>query len=299
MLNNITKINFANNYTYNIEDFKVKQVIMNYLFNSIELKLLEEVEIKELNFLDIVKKNNFNVIYLEDGNKYILLLKKIKNIYYNVLIKNNFDYNVNNLNYNKLEIYSLDINFPKDFYNGTIIQGNLFTDNNICYFKLYDIIKFKNTDINNSLKEKYKILNKFLDIENNLFKFSLAEVLQIHDIKQKNINGLLFLSNNEDTKYYIYFNKKVSKIYSVLLMKKVNIDVFNLYALDNDNKKININIAHIPNLKTSKYFNEYKQEIVVKCWYSETFNKWVPFELLDENTIIDKIDNINNKIIKV
>lgn len=299
MLNNINKIKFANNYIYNIEDFKVKQVIMNYLFNNIELKLLEEVEIKELNFLDLVKKNNFNVIYLEDGNKYILLLKKIKNIYFNVLIKNNFNYNVNNLNYNNLEIYSLDISFPKEYYKGTIIQGNLFTTNNICYFKLYDIIKFKNNDLNKSLKEKYKILNTFQHIKNSLFEFTPAEILEIQDIKQKNINGLLFLSDNENKKYYIYFTKKISKIYSTLLMKKINTDVFNLFAVDNDNKKINLNIAHIPNLKTSKFFNNYTEEIVVKCWYNEIFNKWVPFELLDENTIIDNIDNINNKIIKV
>ena len=299
MLNKINKIKFANTYIYNIEDFKVKQVIMNYLFNNIELKLFKEVEIKELKFLDLVKNNNFNVIYLEYGNKYILLLKKIKNIYYNVLIKNNFDYNINNLNYNSLEIYSLDINFPKEYYNGTIIQGNLFTNNNDCYFKLYDIIKFKNINVNKCLKEKYNLLNTFLDIKNVLFKFTLAKILEIQDIKEKNINGLLFLSNNECEKYYIYFTKKISKIYSILLMKKINIDVFNLFTVDKDNKKINLNIAHIPNLKTSKFFNNYTKEIVVKCWYSKSFDKWVPFKLLDDDTIIDDIDDINKKIIRV
>ena len=68
-------------------------------------------------------------------------------------------------------------------------------------------------------------------------------------------------------------------------MKKKATDVFLIYCLDNMNKKKKIGIAHIPNLKTSKYLNKYQEEIIVKCWYSIKFDKWVPFEILEKAKI--------------
>ena len=282
MLTNINKIIKGNMNFYHIDNFKIKQIIMNYLFNYIEE--LKEINIDNIEQLkDIKDCKKYKVYKFKKGDNYILLLKQIKNIYYNVLIKNNFEYSEDKLNYNNLEILSLDINFPKNYYKGTIIEGRLI-DNKI--FEIYNIVKNIN-DINN-----------IYNLKDNKFIFRKAALIDIKDIKKdKDVIGLLFLYNNN--KYSIYFEYKIEKIISNLIIKKLNTDVFNVFCLDIDNKKFKLGIAHIPNIKTSHFFNKIITEINVKCWYEKKFNKWVPYEILSDDIIIDKFDNIQEKIIKI
>ena len=81
-------------------------------------------------------------------------------------------------------------------------------------------------------------------------------------------------------------------------MTKINTDVFNLFCLENSKKK-KIGIAHIPNINTSKIFNKYDEEIIVKCWLNTKFNKWVPYEILENDENISTLNEINIKIKKI
>ena len=282
MINNIIKINKGNMTIYKLDNFKIKQIIINYLFDYIEE--IKQIEIDNITQLKKIKDcKNYKVYNLKKGDNYILLIKQIKNIYYNILVKNNFDYNKEKLNYNKLEIYSIDVEFPKEYYKGITIEGRLIENKT---FERYNILKhnIKNFNI-------YKI-------KNNNLKFIQAKLIDIKDIKKEiDIIGLLFIYNKN--KYIIYFEYKVEKIISNLIINKIDTDVFNIYCLDDDNKKIKLGIAHIPNIKSSHYFNSIKEETKVKCWYEEKFNKWVPYEVLSIENIIDNNNTIENKIKKI
>ena len=150
MLKKIKSIKFANSYADKIEDFKIQYNIMKTLFDIININYIYEINIDSQNVLSKIKNNNYKIIYFENTDNYILFLKEINNIYYIILIKNNFGNNFNEINYNKLEIYFLDIVFSKDFFKGTIFQGNL----NHNTFEIYDILIYKGNIINDNLEKK-------------------------------------------------------------------------------------------------------------------------------------------------
>ena len=294
MLKNITQVKLGDDKCNLINDFKIKQIIIDYLFNNIDTSLLQEHLIEETNILKIIKNKKYKAIYLTNFNNYILLLKEIDNTYYTLLIKNNFNYNYNELNYNKLEIYFIDMIYPKDYYKGTIINGHLEIIKNNSIFNIYDILKFKGDDINYDLDEKKDIMKLFIKkTDNKYFKFDIVNYIDFDKLENNSANvGILFIPYINDNKYIIYFDTLISKQYCNLYMKKKTTDVFSLYCLDNTNKKYKIGIAHIPNLKTSRYFNNYQEDIIVKCWYDIKFSKWVPFEILEQATITSYDDII-------
>ena len=122
MYKNIENIDFSNNNLNKINDFKIKRILLDYLCNEVNNIYLQEKVIDEKNLLKNIKSKNYKAFYIPNSNNYILLLKEINNIYYSVLIKNNFDINSENINFNKLEIYHLNIHFSQKYFNGTIIN---------------------------------------------------------------------------------------------------------------------------------------------------------------------------------
>lgn len=298
MLKNIIE-KYIGNYKANlINDFKIKKLIIEYIFENININKIKEEVILNNNTLNEIKNNNYRVIYLNNGNNYILLLKEINNIYFSLIIKKNFKYNLNEINMNNLEIYDIDIKIPKDFYKGTIIEGRLEFNDNDCYFNIFNIIKLKDNNLDFPISEKMNIINdNFLNLESKNFKFKTSELHNIKNLKNNsNYIGILFIPESiNNHKFLIYFNNIISKKYCHLYMQKINTDIFKLYA-KNNNK---IGIAHIPNIKTSHYFNKITEKIIVKCWYSEKFEKWVPFEIFDNIDLINTIDEIKSMTIKI
>lgn len=288
MLKKINSVKFCNNNVNKIEDFKIQQNIMKTLFDIININYIYEININSENILDKIKNNNYKIMYFNNKDNYILFIKEINNIYYVILIKNNFGDNFNEINYNKLEIYFFDIPFTKDYFSGTILLGNLDSDNE---FNLYDILCFKGNLINDNLENKRKLIDLFIkNIQTKYLNFKLKDYYELNQLTNVN-NNVLFIPFINDFKYiYTKKNNFLTKKYNNFIMKKINTDVFNLYYFDKNEKHL-FGIANIPNLNTSKYFNKFEEEIKVKCWYENKFNKWTPFEILDEN---DKISNLND-----
>lgn len=299
MLKNIKAIKFCDNTSYQINDFKLKKTIIDYILNQINTSFLQEKEINNESILKHIKSKNYKAFYLPNYNNYILLLKEINNIYYSILIKNNFELNLNSINYNNLEIYHLDIIFPKNYYKGTILNTFLTKNESNSILNIYDLLYFEGNLVNFNLDEKKTIIKLIIsDLDTKYFQFNIINYLNLNELNNSdNIHGIIFISYLNDIKYIIKKKNKYIKEYSNLYMKKLNTDVFNLYCNDNENKK-KIGLAHIPNINTSLCFNKYNDEIVVKCWYNKKFNKWVPFELVKEDNITNykEIVNISKKL---
>tara|TARA_Y100000768_G_scaffold198226_1_gene148999 strand:+ start:13577 stop:14440 length:864 start_codon:yes stop_codon:yes gene_type:complete len=276
---------------YQIHDFKIKTIIMKYLF----LCNIEKLKDHQMNPTILKEKNKYKVAYLDEGNNYILFLKELDNIYYTLLIKKNFNYNYNEINFNNLDIFFLDITYSEIYYKGTIIEGRL---NNNLDFNIYNILKLKGKDINNNLSDtEFHIKNEISELSNKYFSLKLINYIDLKEMKNNNCNGLLFIDVNTKTKYiHIFKNNTIIKKYAILYMKKLNTDIFNLECMK-DAKKFTIGIAHIPNIKTSHFFNKFEKEIIVKCWYNEYFSKWVPYEI--SNDKISSYDYIINSTKKI
>lgn len=291
MSKNITLFKIGNSTGYLINDFKIKKLIINDLLKDVNKINFEEKIVNSNDIIKKIKENNYKVIDIVQGNNYILLLKEINNIYYTVLIKKNF--NLDNINYNQLEIISVDIKFPKEYFKGSILEGRI-EINNETEFKFFNIIKLKGNLIDYELKEKYLVIkDNFNNLNNKYFTFEIYNYYDIQDIK--NSKGIIFLPNTLDIKYIIYFDNSIQKEYAKLYLKKINTDVFNLFSKE----KKKIGIAHIPNIKTSHYFNKINDEVVVNCWYNFKFNKWVPFEIIEDISEITSINDLKIKTIKI
>ena len=190
------------NKCYQINDFKIKTTIIKYLF-TIDIKNLKEYDMDQI----ILKnKTKYKVAYLEEGNNYILFLKKLNNIYYTVLIKKNFNYDYNKINFNNLEIFFLGITYSELYYNGTIIEGRL---NNKLEFNIYNILKLKGIDINNNLTDtENHIKNEIKDLSNKYFTLKLINYIKLENIKYNDCIGLLFINIDTKVKYINLFKKK-------------------------------------------------------------------------------------------
>lgn len=283
MLKNIEVVYFNDFGKINkINDFKIKQLIIIYIIDN--CNYFNNIEINNEKNLNFIKSNNYKLINIKNNNNYILLFKKINNIFYNILIEKNFNLdekNLDNINFNKINMYFINNKIPKDYYNGTIIDGIISEDKTT--FNMYDIYNFKGNQIDENLNNKINYFNKIRsDIELELLRLDIIEYQDLNKLKEcKNLSGILFIPFESNMKkFIIYFEQKLTKIYKKLIMKKINTDVFNLYEISNSENKISIGIAHIPTLELSRYFADYEDEIKVNCYWYEKFRKWVPFEII-------------------
>ena len=88
----------------------------------------------------------------------------------------------------------------------------------------------------------------------------------IHDLKN-------FLLSRE------YSYETDGKKKTLLVKKTIISDVYELYDKCSTDEKIGI--AHIPNIKISKYcYENIKDESMCQCIFSKDFNKWIPLKII-------------------
>lgn len=116
------------------------------------------------------------------------------------------------------------------------------------------------------------------------------------------------------------YNIKIDRNYVILNISRTSLpDIYELYHLNKNNLELN-SCASIPNKKISNYLrkifkkkdvSDYNEDLSseselsedeecnkykIKCYYHDLFKKWVPYELVNNDTDIDNIKYINNFI---
>ena len=77
------------------------------------------------------------------------------------------------------------------------------------------------------------------------------------------------------------------KFLNFLVIKTHNIEIYDILLRNNENYK-KIDILYIPNLEKSKYLNSIfknnvnDEDIIIKCKYNNSFNKWELIETVNE-----------------
>ena len=190
------------------------------------------------------------------------VLKKLKDRCLDNLCCKNFIFKINDIyEYNDLN-YLIKEYIPKSDINcnGLFFQPNI---------SGIDVVYLENRSQHNDSENRSNV------IQNNKVKTDKKEILSINSYSLiTNIDNFLKSRN-----YSYETNNKEKMFY----MKKGLIpDVFELYELNKDEK---VDIAIIPNLKTSHYCKEniidgkmYK----FKCIWYEKFKGWIPIKLYEE-----------------
>ena len=230
----------------------------HYIINDIYIhknKLLDKINIlKRLSIIDYILNNNNH-----------------KNNICNFMIKKYFKYD--ELKY-VIEDFNKKLNYTS--------RGIYFTP---LYFKFKSILyNFDDSLISSVRKIKYQNNDKFLTNNNFQDNRNTNNNTNNNTINNTNNNTSNIISNSNDSNNS---NKLFLENDEFYLEKTDMPDVYNMYKLFNNNFD-KFDIAHIPNIKSSKYMREIFENVNIitklkfKCKSINKNNKikWIPYELL-------------------
>ena len=112
-------IRFGNNVGYKTNNRNIKNEIITYLSCSIDSYKLDYNIIESENDLINIKNNESILLPNIVGDDYIFVAKKIRETFFLVFIEKK-TLNLNDLNYNDLNIINAKIRVKKDVYNGKV-----------------------------------------------------------------------------------------------------------------------------------------------------------------------------------
>tara|TARA_B100001063_G_scaffold45843_1_gene39588 strand:- start:1343 stop:2305 length:963 start_codon:yes stop_codon:yes gene_type:complete len=199
-----------------------------------------------------------------------------------------------------------------------------FKGHNTCRYNQYEKLKFISEMINNYISQ-HKIVQKQLTIGTPIISQNITELYE----KAKHVPYVIYsiqhrlLFKNKPFLNLLYKSNQI--IYKTFLIKATIInDIYDLYALDENEKLQKYKISYIPDYKTSVFMNNHFRTIkeninldaleesdsedefedmsidkfvdldkreIMKCVYNSKFNGWVPIEKSKDN--IAKIKEIN------
>jgi len=290
-----------------------KKEIIDYLYNYIDIYNIRYIMLKTECNAQVLKYNTFYITPHYNGYNYILLILKLSDKINYCFLISRFDLKFNKIDINlkAITIYKLNINYNYindiDEYVDTIVDGKLLPNND---FLINDIFYLKNKKLLlNKIDEKLLLfqneINKLNNILNINFNITLIKLYNSNEIKNiiysndKNITGIIFLSNRS-SKIYIYvnekefeeiknYNKNIKNNYNItennneqlFLLKKTNIiDVYEVYKYNqNNDNNIKEGIASVPNINLSHKLRNYfknNEVLITKCIFDKKFSKWKP-----------------------
>ena len=196
-----------------INDLSIKNKIIDYLFNSLEMSKYR------FNMLDNLQKLNFlkdNIHYVSPnfkGFNYFLIFTKINNINQCFVIdKKKLSYHRNKVNAKFINIYRIKIKTSLSLYNGTIFDSKLIRKkgkyimlikdcyimmgNKVLTMEMSDKMKYINSIINNQFTNSCK---NFLIKVNRLYNYEDIEHIINNVIPECDIDilGLVFFPNTQ------------------------------------------------------------------------------------------------------
>lgn len=205
----------------------VKQKIIKYLFDNLNLSLYRYIMLENIKNLNYLENNEHWVAPNYKGHSYFLIFKTIDNVQYCVLIeKKKFSYHRNKLDMNAQFIVKLQVNTNNNMFSGTIFEGKIISNQNQEYSFLiqdcYYLMGKKLTDM--ELNNKMLYLNDSIDT--NLlgksicsnFMFKLSTLYKYEDIP-KLVYDMMPASNFQSNGLIFY--PKVSGITFIHIEKKI------------------------------------------------------------------------------
>ena len=214
-------------------DENIKKQIINYLYKCINLSKYKYVIINTEDDLNILLKQKYYITINYQGINCLFVFFKIVDKYYSCFIdRKTLTYNISQINIDNVKIYSINFDFDKELYKGTIFDGIYIKKDK--KFIINDIYMFMGNDLSEEkIKNKYLNINAYINNskKNNNIDISLNKLYHIFDINE-------VVSNNIDTniKGYVFY-PEISGIKLIFMI----------------NKKIDNNNLHINNEKNNNH----------------------------------------------
>ena len=222
------KINIGNNEGLLLIENDIKNKILDYLFNTINLSKLRYGILDSIQRLKYLQENEHYVTPNYKGINYFLLFTTIMNKQYAVLInRKKLSYHRNQVDIKNVFIVKIQVNTNMNIFTGTIFDGKIIKKENKYHFLIHDcfsIMGKKILDMEMDQKMLYlnDVINSNLSInscDNFTFKLNkLYKYNEIPDLIEKIIplcciesNGIIFYPKQSGNSI-IHIERKLEKI---------------------------------------------------------------------------------------
>ena len=265
------KINIGNNegFLLNDNEKEMKNKIIDYLYDTINLSKLRYGLLDSINKLKFLQDNEHYVTPNYKGSNYFLIFINILGKSIAVLInRKKLSYHKNQLDIKNVFIIKIFIKTNQSLYNGTIFDGKLVKKKDSYYFLIQDCFHLMGKSIlDMDLYYKMQYLNDIINLNFDItccdnFSFKLNKLYnysELENLVQK------IMPENEIESSGIIFYPKISGNCIIFIDKKI--EKITIETKNNENiedKTINfiINFCDFLKARTYSYENENKKKIL-------------------------------------
>lgn len=253
------KINIGHGEGLLIIENDIKNKILDYLFNTVNLSKLRYGILDSIQKLKFLQENEHYVTPNYKGINYFLLFTMIMNKQYAVLInRKKLSYHRNQVDIKNVFIVKIQVNTNINIFTGTLFDGKIIQKDDKYHFLIHDCFLIMGKNIL-SMEMEHKMLYLNDIINSNLsqsscdnFSFKLNKLYKYNDLPDliKNIiptcgiesNGIIFYLKQSGNSI-IHIEKKQEKITKVIESKTFDI-IYNftdflksrVYSYEKDNK---------------------------------------------------------------
>lgn len=285
---------------FNINSDEIKNRILKYLYTNGINTEVRYANVSSEKDLDVIKNNDYIICPRYVGTRSWVILFNVGINYYAVNFPKHGQHKRTDI-----VIHPIEMAFGKAFYQGTIMEGIYYRNDNNKHIIIDEIYTLCGE--NQIFKPKEDRLGTLkLHFKKNVasspnFSMTVVNHYEINAPSLKDLHEKI--KNNPNVQEIIFYPKKYGdKIYSYTILdsdlmdniietscfyleKTSSPDVYNLLATKTKNK---IDIAYVPTLEASirckSWFKNKKiKEILVKCQYDYSFKKWIPMEIIEED----------------
>ena len=182
---------FGNSNGTFINDLNIKNKIIDFLFDSVDISKFRYVMLNNLQKLNYLKKNGHYVSPNYKGFNYFLLFTIINNNHYCVVIdKKKLSYHKNQIDVKSIPIIKIKILTSKAIFNGSIFDCKLIRKKNNFIMLIKDcFLLMGNCILDMEMKNKMKhidniIKNQFNHNPSQNFKILLNKLFEYNDLKK-------------------------------------------------------------------------------------------------------------------
>lgn len=224
----VRKINIGNNDGILLMENDIKNKILDYLFNTINLSKLRYGILDSIQKLKYLQENEHYVTPNYKGINYFLLFTTIMNKQYAVLInRKKLSYHRNQVDIKNVFIVKIQVNTNMNIFSGTIFDGKIIKKENKYHFLIHDCFsimgkKILDMDMDHKMLYLNDVINSNLSqnsCDNFTFKLNkLYKYNEIPDLIEKIVpscciesNGIIFYPKQSGNSI-IHIERKQDKV---------------------------------------------------------------------------------------
>lgn len=170
-------------------DQKIKQILIDYIYNTIEIYKYNYKVLNTRGDLNYINSSKYIITPNYHGYNYLMIFMRNKDRYYSYIVdRKTLTYNRDQINLDTINIIPFELDLDNKIYDGTIFDGIYHFDTENKYFIINDVYRFRGDNVTGDII-KYKLINvnsylQHYNINKNNFELSVNVYSEFKGIKE-------------------------------------------------------------------------------------------------------------------